>query len=92
MKKKIVAKHSETPEMAVKYPTSEEIRALGSRCQALSESVKQRAGFMGVAAFRAAMDLDYLARLIDADPVKHIGQWQVVVTLAKPKKSKKPVT
>ena len=47
---------------------------------------------MGVAAFRAAMDLDYLARLIDADPVKHIGQWQVVVTLAKPKKSKKPVT
>lgn len=76
------------PEPHIRYPTSDELRTFSARCNALGEAVKSRAGYMGVAAVRSAIDLDYLSRLIDADPVKNIGQWQLVITAAVPKKPK----
>ena len=88
MKKKIVAKHTEAPQMSVTYPTADELRAFGARCNALGDAVKAKQGFLGVAAVRCAIDLDYLSRLVDANPVKNIGQWDVVITAAKPQKSK----
>lgn len=79
------------PKPHITYPTADELRAFSERCNALCEAVKTRQGFMGVAAFRCAIDMDYLARIIDADPVKNVGQWQVVIkaTLPKPKAKRK---
>ena len=77
------------PKMHVEYPTTEECRAFSARLNSMGEAIRGSQGFMGTAAVRAAIDLDYLSRLIEADPVKHIGQWQVVITAAKPKKKRK---
>lgn len=76
------------PEFNVRYPTADELRAFSARCNALGEAVKTRQGFMGTAAVRSAIDLDYLARLVDADPVKNVGQWTLVITPVKSKKRK----
>jgi len=70
---------SKAPELSVRYPTAEELREWSARCTALGDAVKAGRGFMGTAAIRAAIDMDYLARLIDADPVKNIGQWNIVI-------------
>ena len=80
---------TKTPEMSVKYPTAGEVQAFSDRLRLLYEAIKRDNGFKSVAAFRAAIDLDYLARLIEADPVKNIGQWQLVIKVDAPKKSKK---
>ena len=89
MKNATSTNSTKAPQPTVKYPTADELRAFGKRCEALGESAKTTKGFMGVAAVRAAIDLDYLARLVDADPVKHVGQWTVVIHASKPKKARK---
>jgi hypothetical protein len=77
------------PKLTVEYPTAEELRAFSARCNALGDAVKSSRGFMGVAAVRAAIDLDYLARIVDADPVKQLGQWQLVIQATVPEKPAK---
>lgn len=84
-----VSQDEKLPEPHVRFPTADELREFSARCNALGDAVRTKHGFMGTAAIRAAIDLDYLSRLVDAEPVKHIGQWQVVIRAVAPKKTAK---
>ena len=79
---------AEKPQLTVEYPTAEECRLLSARLSSMGDAIKGSQGFMGTAAYRAALDLDYLSRLIDANPVKQIGQWTVLIKEAKLRKKK----
>jgi len=76
------------PKGFVPYPTSEEVSAFGKRCAEFAEGVKGSAGMIGTLAYRCAIDLDHLGRLIAESPVKHTGHMNLIVTLKSPGKQK----
>lgn len=72
-----------------KAPKADDLAALSKQLAAFGEQIRNSAGFIGVAATRAAIDLDYLSRLLNERPISGAGTWQVVIKERKAKKKRR---